>query len=281
MGQELRNSAGKCISGPLSPTTLTPSTQSDYNDAAVAAQVEFDKEVEEFIASARDLLDSQGQLEWVEWAGEGLMPRTARAKQELVKQGEVEQGEVEQGEVEDRAAHFERRRNMLEASFEAGEVESEEFARQMAAIYDEEDKEKVKEGGEPPASDFEDDAKGDDESDSDAKGDGEPKRLDATTREPRDDDEGQPKTADDETHPVTAGDETQPSITDDETQPAIAETDPDASEDVAAPPKPTIPKITVPGGRVAKRKDHGDGDVEMREVEGKVSPYSKTHREPS
>jgi hypothetical protein len=263
----------------LSPTTLTPSTQSDYNDAAVAAQVEFDDEVERFIASARDLLDSQGQVEWVEWAGEGIMPLTARAKKELVEQGEVEQGEAEQGEVEDRAAHFERRRDLLEASFEAGEVNSEEFARQMAAIYDEEDGEKVEEGGEPPASDFEDDAKGDDESDPDAKGDGEPNRNDATTREPRDDDEGQPKTTDDETQPVTAP---QPSsITDDETQPAIAETDPDASEDVAAPPKPIIPKITVPGGRVAKRKDHGDGDVEMREVEGKVSPYPKTHREPS
>src|ERR1700722_19368371 len=209
LGQELRKSTGKSISGPLSPTMLTSSTQSDYNDAAVAAQVEFDKEVEGFIASARDLLDSQGQLEWVEWAGEGIMPLTAQAKKELVEQGEaeqgeVEQGEVEQGEVEDRAAHFERRRDLLEASFEAGEVNSEEFARQMAAIYDEEDEEKVEEGGEPPVSEFEDNAKGDDESDPDAKGDGEPNRNDATTREPRDDDAGQPQTTDDETQPVTA-----------------------------------------------------------------------------
>src|SRR3984957_6813505 len=86
LGQELRKSAGKSISGPLSPTMLTSSTQSDYNDAAVAAQVEFDKEVEGFIASARDLLGSQGQLGGVEGAGGGVMTLSAQAEKELVEQ---------------------------------------------------------------------------------------------------------------------------------------------------------------------------------------------------
>ena len=235
---------------------LTPSTQTDYIHAATAAKEPSDDDVEKFIASARDLLDSKGKPEWVEWAGERLMPETARREKEAE---EREERERVQCEVEERAASFERRRTAVEDRFAAGDITAEKFNQELAAIYDEEDGTAEGERG-PPASEDEDDAKGDGDTEpSFHEDDDQRDAKDAKTGDKPNDDE----LTDDERGSQTVDDDTE-SADDAEGEPEVGDTD-----EVAVTKATTMPR-----GRVTKRKDRGESEVEMREVDGQVSPIA-------
>jgi len=241
------------------PTTLMISTQREYNEAAVAAGIdEYRDEILLFLDSAAELLDSQGRPEWLEWAPDRLMPQTAHAVEEA---GEQPDWQRVQREAEERAASYQQRRTAVEVSFDAGALTFEEFERELAVIYHEEDTARAEEEeGGPPTSEYEDDTKGDSDTQPDPNEKDESDENDASKGDAQIDHEPTDDKRDSNTTP-------------DDTKRVNEEGDPEAGDnhdDVTAPPNPTI---MVPAMRVQKRKDRGDQDVELREVQGRVSPY--------
>src|ERR1700722_4596250 len=102
---------------------------------------------------ARDQLDGQGRADWLGWAGEALMPETARRKQEddereaeaLRKQAEAERMAEEAAGLEgarrveeERGAGFEQRRESAEGKSLAGTINVDELELALDAIRDEE-----------------------------------------------------------------------------------------------------------------------------------------------
>jgi hypothetical protein len=123
---------------------LTTNLQRAYDQAIARAGEVCDDEVAGFHATAQEVLDGKGVHEWVEWAGEGLMPETARAKREVEEKEqqaaeEAERERVER-EAEARAEEFTRRRQEVEARFNADTLTFEDLERELDAIQAEEDK---------------------------------------------------------------------------------------------------------------------------------------------
>jgi hypothetical protein len=259
--------------------TLTVLHQNEYHEAARAAEEAVVEDgVGAFFASATALLDPFGRQDWLEWAGSSLLPQTAQAQAEAEEKAK---GERVQQEQEDRAAGYERRRLAVEVSFEAGELTNEEMLKELEEIYAEEDAERGEQEEGPPPTEFEDEAQGVDETEPDASMDDPTDDNDATRMDTEPIDEGvesttvddgiEPEKADEQGKVDEVGEEDQldneneQGEADEQGETEAGEND---QEDNAAPSMPTI---TVPGGRLLKRKDR-DEDSQLRPVEGPVSP---------
>jgi hypothetical protein len=255
--------------------TLTVSPQNDYHDAARAAEEAVgEDDVEAFFASATALLDPYGRQDWIEWAGSSLLPKTAQAQAEAEEKAKGERVQQE----EEKAAGYERRRLAVEVSFEAGDLTQEEMRKELEDIYAEEDAERGEHEEGPPLTEFGDDSQGADESEPDlaAPMDDHNDQNDATRMDDEPIDKGvESTTVEDEIEPEKADEQRkvdeQPEEDelDDEDAQGETEVGENDQEDNAAPSKPTI---TVPGGRLLKRKDRDDEEDDLLPVEGPVSP---------
>jgi len=236
-------------------TMLTCWTQNDYNNAAIAAKATSNDDINGFITLARDLLDTKGQPEWLEWVGEVLMPQAICRKKEAE---EREEQEWVQCEVEERATSYKLQHTVVEDSFTTGAITAKQFKQELAEIYTEEDMPNAEGDGGPPPSKYEGDMKGDDKSDLDIKGD------EGDTKHAREKPNDNQPTTNDPTSDESSNNKSEESSTaNDKGKSEIGDTYEEVIVNKAM--------IIVPGRQVVKCRDCNE-EAKMHEVMGQVSP---------